>query len=169
MVRAHAYPLNLTGRDVAISFHAHCLNPFRFCSDICGRDPSGVLWKGRIQFPLERLSQLIRNGIWSDVESERKWDELYPNSPYQLWSEDPAVLTQTVAFPNLTMLCPWCYKLGTFELKAFSHMYVTKTAACRCPSCEHEFTTSTLSAQYLKEDLKKFLSKHDSYVPLVVC
>ena len=147
-------------RDVAIIFHAHCLNPFRFFADM-NRRAEG-LWKKGIAFPLERLYILIADGVWSDTSSEQMWMGSGKSAPYQLWNSDPAsggVLQ--LQDPRLT--CPWCSRTEEIPLDDFSQTHTTKTALSRCRSCGHAFNADTLSAKYLQDDILEFIKTQNGW------
>ena len=151
-------------RDVAIIFHAHCLSPFRYLSDMLCRGLLPLLWTSDMVFPLERLHHLIVNGIWSEPESERQWNRAYPNSPYQLWTSDPTTTPDAVlTFQNLEMVCPWCGQVGTYDLAKFTLMRLRKVPVCQCPSCDMTFNAENLSAQNLKQDLNWFRSSKQGW------
>ena len=143
-------------RDVAIIFHAHCLSPFRYYTDILHRTRrhQSNLWSRGLAFPLERLHGLIANGTWSDEQSQLLWESAY-NVPYQLWSADPA-LGAELQLQNVAFSCPWCHRIGTINLDQFTQTHVSKTAVSNCGSCGRQFNADNLSAQYLKQDLTGF-------------
>jgi hypothetical protein len=157
-------------RDVAIIFHAHCLSPFRYLSDMLCRGLLPLLWTSDMVFPLGRLHHMIVNGIWSDPESERHWERAYPNSPYQLWTSDPTKSPDAVLrLLNLEMVCPWCEQIETYDLVKFTLMRTRKAPVCQCPSCDMTFNAENISAQNLKKDLNRFLSsKQGWYLYLIL-
>ena len=123
-----------------------------------GSDP--LLWNSNISFPLERLYELIRSGMWSDLRSEDMWNSLYPDVAYQLWTTDPTS-DDNVSFTlqNIRMTCAWCNVDTTLDLNEFQMLY-SKSGTCQCSACDHYFNKEGLSAQILKNDLKQFsLSK----------
>jgi hypothetical protein len=156
-------------RDVAIIFHSHNLSPFRFYADMMCRDRVEALWAKGIAFPLERLHHLITNEVWSDPDSEKLWNQTYPNSPYQVWNADPTSTESAVLkLQNVEMTCPWCGKHGSVDLNSFRAMHVTKTSTCHF-QCRHAFTADSLSAKYLKDDLIKNVKSGNSwYIPSIV-
>ena len=112
-----------------------------------------ILWKKGIAFPLERLHQLISGGIWSDPASERKWTQVYPKLPYQLWGDDPNIAPHVeLQLQDIDMWCPWCERVSSFRLSDFWLMHV-KNNPCSC-SCGRTFTASTLSAMRLQKDFE---------------
>lgn len=146
-------------RDVAIVFHAHCLNPYRFFTDM---NRNG-LWEKGIAFPLERLFSLMANGIWSDAKSEQMWTGSGKSAPYQLWESDPTsgakLQLQDPRFP-----CPWCSCTEEIPLADFCETHTTKTSICRCRSCGHQFDADTLSAKYLCDDLREFIDGQNGWL-----
>jgi hypothetical protein len=148
--------VNNVFRDVAIIFHAHCLSPFRFLADMLVRGRDHALWDANIAFPLERLHQLITEGVWSDPHSERLWKQTF-QYPYQLWDQDPTSSPNVaLKLHDVELVCPWCQRSGPINLTKFKLMHVKKTAVCRCTVCKRDFNAETLSAQYLKSDLRRF-------------
>jgi len=132
---------------------------------IC-REPSPVLWNKGISFPLERLQQLIANGIWSDPESERRWTKVYPVQPYQLWDEDPTLTPHvTMRLQDIEMWCPWCERVSGFRLADFWLMHV-KNDTCTC-SCGQSFTTESLSAKRLHKDFLLAGQRRTWYISLL--
>jgi hypothetical protein len=115
-----------------------------------------LLWNAGVAFPLERVHALIVNDIWSDSDSENKWNETYPEYPYQVWTTDPTSTSNAVyAVQDVQIICAWCQSLETFDANEFQLVY-TKAGLCRCSSCAHEFNADNLSAQYLRLDLQQF-------------
>lgn len=149
----------LMKRDVAIVFHAHCLSPFRYFSDmLCRISSPAALMDPDIVFPLERLRYLIVNRIWSDEESKKIWNMAYPNTPYQLWNMDPTVTPgATLKFQEMEMVCPWCDSVAGIDLAKFTLMHCRQNVACMCTACERQFDVDSLSAQILRQDLLRFL------------
>jgi hypothetical protein len=130
------------------------------------RDRVEALWAKGIAFPLERLHHLITNEVWSDPDSEKLWNQTYPNSPYQVWNADPTSTASAVLkLQNIEMTCPWCRKLGSVDLNSFRAMHVTKTSTCHF-QCGHAFTADSLSAKYLKDDLLNYIKTGNAwYIP----
>ena len=158
-------------RDVAIIFHAHCLSPFRFYTDMKHRTRRHFsnLWSKGLVFPLERLHGLISNGIWSDEQSQSIWDSLY-SAPYQLWEADPTSGAE-LRLQEVSFSCPWCSESETrvANLDSFTETHITKTAISQCSVCGHKFNADTLSAQYLKEDMTGFVTTQDAwYSPFMI-
>lgn len=69
--------------DVALMFYIHMLSPQRFQKDMAVEYRR--LWNARIAFPLARLRQHPRN----DGSSQRKWEAMYPDIPYQIFEFGP--------------------------------------------------------------------------------
>lgn len=122
------------------------------------------LWKNEITFPLERLHQLIATGTWSDAESEATWSSAYPDSPYQLWSDDP-LTGGTLTLQDIEMICPWCKHTTTIDLKKFTAMHLKKTGTCECTGCKRRFNADSLSARFLRDDLLRFKERRDGWYP----
>ena len=119
-----------------------------------------MLWDSWFAFPLQRLQELITEGVWSDPESERIWKEFYPDSNYQRWTGDPTSdVIQNMSPSDVEMHCPRCSHLG---------VYVIKSALLRCSSCVHEFDASSLSAHYLKRDLAQWASTKERWYSSLV-
>ena len=133
------------------------LSPFRFMVDMLYRG-SGLLWKLRIAFPLERLHQLIHDNVWSDVSSQLRWEAKYPQIPYQLWSTDP-MQGGTLKLQDVKFTCPWCSNWSFIPLKDFTNMHRLKNERCRCMHCGRIFNADTLSAKLLRDDLWQFLNR----------
>jgi hypothetical protein len=152
-------------RDVAIIFHAHCLSPFRFYTDMLHRTRAQYsnLWAKGIAFPLERLHGLISNGVWSDEQSESIWDSMYA-SRYQLWEAD-ATSGAELHLQGVAFSCPWCSNPGNpaVDLNQFTETHISKTPISACPSCGCKFNAANLSAIYLKEDLNLFIGVQDPW------
>lgn len=146
-------------RDVAIVFHGHCLNPYRFFTDMNRKG----LWEKGIEFPLERLFSLMANGVWSDAKSEQMWTGSGKSAPYQLWESDPAsgakLQLQDPRFP-----CPWCSCTEEIPLADFCETHTAKTSICRCRSCSRQFDAVTLSAKYLCDDLREFINRQSGWL-----
>ena len=146
-------------RDVAIVFHAHFLNPYRFFADMNRR---GV-WDKGIAFPIERLFLLMANGVWSDPKSEEMWTGAGKRPPYQLWESDPSsgakLQLQDPRFP-----CPWCSSIEEISLAEFCQTHTTKVSQSKCQSCGHQFDADTLSAKYLRDDFLEFLEKQNGWL-----
>jgi hypothetical protein len=75
-------------------FHAHRLNPFSFTADYATF--FGNLLDVGIEFPLERLHNLIKTGMSSDTESQFQWSKYHFGQahntalvPYQLCADLP--------------------------------------------------------------------------------
>jgi hypothetical protein len=144
-------------RDVAIIFHSHCLSPFRFYADMIYRGESPALWNKGLAFPLERLHHLITSKIWSDPESEKMWNQLFPKTPYQVWNADPTSTAATsFVLQDVDIPCPSGDHTITINLLQFQKMRLKKTDTCKCPSCNRVFNADHLSAYYLKADLTTF-------------
>ena len=128
------------------------------------------LWSREIAFPVERLYNLIQTGQWTDPDSEQKWTEMYPE-PYQLWSDDPAT-DGVLTLQDVTLQCPWCSKLLTIEINEFRIMHVKKKPYCRCDTCHSPthsrlFNADTLSAQYFRNDVRRFQSNPDGWYAIL--
>lgn len=147
-------------RDVAIIFHAHCLNPFRFYTDMNRRTSN--LWQKGIAFPFERLYALIEQGIWSDVESEQMWSGVGATAPYQLWEFNPATGAE-LRLQDVQMMCPWCNNTQTIPLGQFTQTHTTKKPMSKCSSCGHQFNADTLSAKFFQDDMSDFKKSHNSW------
>jgi DNA-directed RNA polymerase subunit RPC12/RpoP len=147
-------------RDVAIIFHAHCLSPFRFYTDM--NLHARNLWSKGIAFPLERLYNLIEHGVWSDASSEVAWIGAGKASTYQVWDSDPATGGKLV-LQDVDFKCASCSHTSTIPLAQFTETHTTKTAALRCTSCGHQYNADSLSATYLREDLLEFLKSHNPW------
>jgi hypothetical protein len=133
---------------------------------LCREYPPTILWTAGIAFPLERLHHLIVNGIWSDVESEKVWNEAYPGTPYQLWNVDPTTNSNPVVrLQEMEMICPWCQRLDKIDLAKFTLMHCRQNIGSHCTSCEQKFDIDSLSAQILKQDLLRFLSVRTAWYP----
>ena len=141
-------------RDVAIVFHSHCLSPWRFYTDMNRRGPS--LWSKKVAFPLERLASLIESSVWTDIESEKIWNDKYPRSTYQIWDSDPVLGMSKLILQDIQFSCPWCDTQQTIPLGTWTEIHTTKTAVWSCASCQVKFNADTLSAKYLKDDLLEF-------------
>jgi hypothetical protein len=153
----------LIARDVAIVFHAHCLSPYRFYTDMHHRvrRQGSNLWSRQVAFPLEQLNFLIQNGIWSHQESQAQWEATFA-MPYQLWADDPATGAE-LKLQNVQFTCAWCIQPGIIDLGQFTQTHTTKTAISVCPSCRMQFNADNLSAQHLKRDFAEFLDAHDPW------
>ena len=147
-------------RDVAIIFHAHCLNPYRFFADMNRRHVN--LWNRGLAFPLERLFSLIARGVWSDPASERLWLATGKSAPYQLWSSDPAQGGQ-LGLQDPRFTCPWCSRTEEIPVAEFTRTHTTKSSPTKCRSCGHQFNADTLSAKYLQIDLLDFLKRGNGW------
>lgn len=150
-------------RDVAIVFHAHCLSPYRFYTDMHhrARRQRSNLWSRELVFPLARLNFLIQNGIWSDEKSQAQWESAF-RTPYQLWAADPASGAQLVLH-DVLFNCAWCIQPGIIDLEQFAQTHLTKTAISVCQSCRMRFNADNISAQHLKRDFAEFLDAHDPW------
>jgi hypothetical protein len=149
-------------RDVAIIFHAHLLSPFRFYADMYSRGPRPVLIHSKISFPLERMHELIANGVWSDEQSEGLWKRAYPQTPYQLWDTDPLTTNSNIRFQDIDMICPWCDKVIVVNIANFTNMHTLKTVQTMCPKCGIKFDADRLSARNLQKDLLRFVASENS-------
>jgi hypothetical protein len=139
------------------------LSPFRFHADMKTRC-DGLLWELGIQFPLERLYQLIHIDAWSDVASERKWHETYPLQPYQLWTCNPLRGGQ-LHLQDIKFTCPWCSDETNITLSSFHIMHTFKSSKCQCRKCGNMFDADVLSVKYLKQDLSEYMSYRNPWFP----
>jgi hypothetical protein len=148
---------------VAIIFHAHCLNPFRFYTDLNHRARARIsnLWEQDLAFPLQRLHDLISNDTWTDAQSAAIWESTY-NIPYQVWNEDPAN-GGTLKLQNVAFLCPWCNNTSIIPLDKFAQTHILKSAASTCGVCAIKFDADKLSAWYLAIDLSAFREVRDAW------
>ena len=152
-------------RDVAIIFHAHCLSPHRYYQDMFHRGRNLIFWNKGVDFPLEALYELIAAGVWSDASSQRAWEGLWPDSPYQLWEVNPEK-GESLQLQDIRWLCPWCEKSVMLNLTNFTEMYVNKSCHCTCVLCRHVFDADSLSAKYLIRDLLEFQKTRDIWYVL---
>ena len=118
------------------------------------RGPS--LWSKKVAFPLERLASLIESSVWTDIESEKIWNDKYPRSTYQIWDSDPALGMSKLILQDIQFSCPWCDTQQTIPLGTWTEIHTTKTVVWSCASCQVKFNADTLSAKYLKDDLLEF-------------
>lgn len=145
-------------RDVVIIFHAHCLSPYRFYSDM---NRLG-LWVTGMAFPLERLYSLIVTDTWSDAASEQAWNSGGKAAPYQLWHTDPAAGGE-LQLQDVAMNCPLCHHIEHFPLTEFTATHTTKSAFCQCGSCGQRFNADTLSAKDFRDDLLEFIKVQNGW------
>lgn len=126
------------------------------------RGPRPLLLHAKLSFPLERLHALIANGLWSDEESERVWAQAFPQTPYQLWDNDPFTTDSPLRLQDIDMICPWCDKVIVVDIANFTNMHTLKTVQTMCPKCGIKFDADRLSARNLQKDLLKFVDSENS-------
>ena len=120
------------------------------------------LWD-RIQFPLERLHNLIASDKWSDGVSERRWLDKH-ELPYQVWPSNPLTTPQcALQSPMIRFPCPQCRKQCNFDATLFCQFRITKQGALRFPCCGESFTLDDLTAIHLRDDFKQFFDNKDPW------
>jgi len=115
-------------------------------------------WNRGIEFPLERLCTLIEREIWSDAESEHIWSG-NGGTAYQLWEAHPSTGAE-LQLQDIEISCAWCTSFQTIPVAEFTELHTTKTAICKCSTCNRKFNADNLSAKFFKDDLSDYLKLH---------
>ncbi|KAH6632871.1 hypothetical protein F5144DRAFT_534795 [Chaetomium tenue] len=131
--------------DVALMFYIHMLSPQRFQKDMTVEYPR--IWDARISFPLARLRQHPRN----DEYSQRQWEAMYPDIPYELFEFGPDGGAPHISTKVQRALDLRGYKCGSVHCSKKSQIIpMAKWSAYRlgkdynpaCPSCKTSFSSS---------------------------
>jgi hypothetical protein len=135
-------------------FHAHCLNPFSFTADYATFFES--LLDVKIEFPLERLHNLIKTGMSSDTESQLQWNKYHLAQghntalvPYQLCVDLPYTLGDMDSWKTaeIYVTCPRCNIDAVCGLSSFAAMRLDERLS-NCSICDTSsaFSTNLVSA-----------------------
>ncbi|KAL2153355.1 hypothetical protein VTH82DRAFT_4510 [Thermothelomyces myriococcoides] len=135
--------------DVALMFYIHMLSPKRFQKDMAAEYPT--IWGSRLSFPLARLRQHPLN----HEPSQRKWEAMFPNIPYQLFEFEPDRETPHLSTSIKRPLDVRGYKCGSdvcnaktstdkyqiIPMAEWSAYRLAKRRPPTCPSCGIAFSS----------------------------
>ncbi|KAM4058186.1 glycine-rich domain-containing protein-like domain-containing protein [Hirsutella rhossiliensis] len=147
--------------DVAMVFHAHCLNPFSFTADLTMLFER--LLDAGIEFPLGRLHNLVKVGTNSDTESQCQWDNYHLEHghnaalvPYQLSPDLPHALGDTIGWKTagIYVKCPGCNSEMAFDLTSFSTMRLSGKPLT-CTSCNISFDATRFPTNLVSASLRQ--------------
>ena len=104
--------------------------------DMINRGATRNLWQDGIEFPLERLNELIQSDQWSDPESEAIWKEHYPEAPYQLWATDPILTDEHLKLESINETSNFSLDLVAASLRqrVFTTRIIHECYGIDCPS-----------------------------------
>lgn len=136
--------------DVALMFYIHMLSPERFQKDMTTEYRR--LWTTGISFPLARLRGL---GDGNDEASQRAWEVMYPDIPYQLFEFGPNDDSARLSTNPLRQLDIRGYKCGSkpcttstqrsnqqiIPMAEWSAYRLGKRHCPVCPSCKTIFSS----------------------------
>jgi len=145
--------------DVAMVFHAHCLNPHSFTADLTMSFEN--LLRVGIEFPLERLHTLIKIGTNSDTQSQRQWDEYHLKCghatalvPYQLSHDLPNALSDSWKTFGIYTSCSSCNTETVLGLSPFTTLRLGRKLLI-CPNCDASFDTTQLPTDLVSASLRQ--------------
>jgi hypothetical protein len=113
-----------------------------------------------LDFPLERLNDMIDKGEWNDLGTKKLWEEMF-SCPYQLWEKDPSS-GGVLKLQDIQLQCPKCDSDLTIGLVDFIEIHMNGDISHQCSSCHGMFHAAQLQTRSLKHSRGPPASEGDS-------